>query len=286
MSGTISFNPAATTNIASSFAVDSRGFIQGMAMDDPTVRNLLKGGPLASTETIPMWPGVAIGTYIPAVGTEQLGSVVKRAVLNSGITGFSVGNQSANAIMTPGGTVPLLSVGQKVSFYDFGSNARIPLQIDPALVNQDGNITTTSFSWDFTMQRLTLESPAYAQQTPSAYTSYVSSTGVLSLTFTTAPGVQVGQYVEFAGFTGAQVGLNTSMAVLSTASAGTVLTFQAPIGLGSFTPANGFLVAGGGPLAIRKVEYIKGTGCKVIAYNPSTGAITWAESGACAIAVI
>ncbi len=286
MSGSVSFNPAMTNTIASSFAADSRGFVQGAMQDDPSVRQLLKGGPLASTETVPMWAGVAIGTYLPPVGQGHLGSVVKRAVLNSGITGFSVANMQGNAIMLPGGTVPLLYSGQKISFFDFGSNARIPLQIDPALVNQDGSITTTAFSWDFTEQRLTLASPAYAQQTPSAYTSYVSSTGVLSLTFATAPAVVVGQYVEFAGFTGSQVGLNTTMPVLTTASGGTVLTFQAPVGLGSFTPANGYLVAGGGTLGIRKVEFITGSGNKVINYNTATGAITWVESGAIAMCVL
>ena len=285
MSGSIQYNPALTTNISNSFSVDSRGFIQGTANDDPTVRNLLRGGPLASTETIPMWGGVAVSNYIPAELQGQLGPVVKRALTNANITGFSVFNQGGNAIIAPGGGVPLFYSGSKVPFYLIGSNARIPLQIDPALVNQDGNLINTQVSWDFTQQRIGVYSPAYAQQTPSAYTGYVSSTGVLSLTFTTAPGVAVGQYVTFAGFTGANIGLNTDMAVLSSASGGTVLTFQAPIGLGSLTLSAGYLVAGGGALNVR-IEQIKIGGCKVVTYNPSTGGISWTESGSVALALI
>lgn len=286
MSGTVSFNPMTTGNVVGSFSVDSRGFIQGTAMDDPTVRNLLMGGPLASTETIQMWGGVAIGTYIPAAGTEQNGSVVKRAVTNAGITGFSVFNQLGNAIITPGGSVPLLSTGQKVSYYLFGSNARVPLQIDPALVSQDGSLTTTQFSWDFNQQRITLYSPAYAQQTPSAYTSYTSATGALVLAFTTATGLVVGQYATLAGFTGANASLNGDWAVTASTGGGTSVTFQTVAGLGSLTLSAGYLVAGGGALGIRGIQAIKASGNKVVSYNSTTGAISWTESGAVALAVL
>lgn len=280
------YNPALTGNIQGSFAVQTRGFIQGALLENPTTYGQEYGGVLATAETIPMWGGVALYANIPAAGSEQLGQVVGRALTNSAIVGFSLYEHAGNAIMLPGNGVPLLYSGQKVSYAKFGSNQRVALQIDPALVSLDGSSVTTLFSWDFALQRLTAESPAYAQQTPSAYTSYVSSTGVLSLSFTTAPALVVGQYAAFGSFAGAQAGLNTSMPLLTTASAGTVLTFQAPIGLGTFTPANGVLLAGGGPLAIRSVDAIVGTGNKTITYAPVTGAISWNESGAIALVTL
>ena len=286
MVASVSFNPAATGNILGSFQAASRGFIQGTLNDDPVAINLLRGGPLAQTDTIPMWGGVAVGTNIPAVGSEQLGPTVFRALTNAQITGFSVFNQMPNALVLPNGGIPLAYSGQKISYLNIGSTARIPLQIDPALVNQDGSLTTTQFSWDFTNQRITLYSPAYNQQTPSAYTSYTSATGALVLAFTTATGLVVGEYATLAGFTGANAALNGTWAVTASSGGGTSVTFAAPAGLGALTLSAGYLVAGGGALPIRQVELIFATGCKTVSYTSSTGAISWNESGAIAVCLI
>ena len=77
----ISINPSLTTNAAGSFNVQSLGFIQGLARDDPAVRNELAGGYLDAAETVPMWGGVAIEELIAAV-TESRGPSIKRATTN------------------------------------------------------------------------------------------------------------------------------------------------------------------------------------------------------------
>lgn len=298
----ISFNPALTSNVIGSFAASTGGFIQGAAQDDPTVRNLLQGGLLASTETIAMWGGVAIGTYIPTPGTSILGQTlpdsfagpnVQRATTNAGITGFSVFNQTGNAVMAPGGGVPLLASGQKVSFYYTGSNARIPLQIDPALINQDGSLTSTQFSWDFVGQRLTSYQAAFAAASVQSAT-YTSATGVLAVTFASAPAgttPTVGTFFTITGMTtsaGSASAVNGDFALVSSGSSGTILNFNVVAGLGTITinSGTGTLAAGGGAVPIKQIQQIKGTGCKVVTYNPVTGAITWSESGACALALI
>ena len=74
----ISINPSLTTNAAGSFNVQSLGFIQGLALDDPAVRNELAGGYLDAAQTVPMWGGVAIEELIAAV-TESRGPSIKRA---------------------------------------------------------------------------------------------------------------------------------------------------------------------------------------------------------------
>lgn len=149
----ISINPSLTTNAAGSFNVQSLGFIQGLALDDPAVRNELAGGYLGAAETVPMWGGVAIEELIAAV-TESRGPSIKRATTNPLLTGFSVFNQNHAAINTPQSPVPLTPSGMLVNFYRLGSGARIPLKIDPALVTLEGEIITTQVSWDFANQQI------------------------------------------------------------------------------------------------------------------------------------
>ena len=61
----ISLNPLQVTSAPGTFGVQSEGYIQGVAMDDPAVRYALAGGVLATAETIPMWGGVGIFENVP-----------------------------------------------------------------------------------------------------------------------------------------------------------------------------------------------------------------------------
>ena len=56
----ISLNPMLTTNAAGLFSVMTSGFIQGAIMDDPVARFALATGYVGPSETLPMWPGIAI----------------------------------------------------------------------------------------------------------------------------------------------------------------------------------------------------------------------------------
>lgn len=150
------FNPNLTTNAVGSFSAQSIGYRQGDAMDDPAVRNALAGGTLASTETLPMWGGIAIGENIPAAGS-YLGAGIIRAANNAGIMGFSVFNQNGSMLTTPQSTCPVSLGGGHVNFYRLGSRARIAVQIDPTLAASLQNGTTASnvaVTWDFTNQKI------------------------------------------------------------------------------------------------------------------------------------
>ena len=149
----ISLNPSLTTTAAGSFNVQSLGYIQGIALDDPAVRNELAGGVLAVAESLPMWGGVGIREFTGDV-SESRGNSVRRATSNAELTGFSVFNQNHSAINTPQSPVPLVPGGMGVNFYRFGSGARIPLKIDPALVSLEGGLITQQVSWDFTNQMI------------------------------------------------------------------------------------------------------------------------------------
>lgn len=154
----INLNPYVTTNAPGTFGVFSDGLVQGTAMADPSTRFALAGGLLASTETLPMWGGVAIQENIPGatsvLNNQALGGNVLRAADYAHLTGFSVFDQNYSAVNTPQSPVPLVNNGGRVHFYRMGSGARIAVQIDPALVNLDGQIITSQVSWDFTNQKL------------------------------------------------------------------------------------------------------------------------------------
>lgn len=154
----IALSPYITTNNAGSFHTYSDGLIQGMAMPDPAARFALSGGILASTETSPMWGGLPIVESIPAAtsaqNTQSLGGSIARATAIAGITGFSVFDQNYAAPTTPQSPVPLVAGNGMVNFYRLGSGARIPVAIDPALVDLDGESILTQVAWDFTNNRL------------------------------------------------------------------------------------------------------------------------------------
>lgn len=155
MASNISFNPITTSNGYGGFFVSSDGYVQGVAMDDPAVRNALAGGVLASTETSPMWGGIAISEYLGATPSDRpLGPDIKRAANNAGITGFSVFNQAHGMINSPQSQAPSAGAGMSVNFFRLGSGARIALAIDPTLVSLNGGLITQQVSWDFTNQKI------------------------------------------------------------------------------------------------------------------------------------
>ena len=168
MSG-ITINPALTQNALGSFNVESVGFIQGQALDQPAIRNSLAGGILGPNETLPMWGGVGIsealssgiGTgTIPETGSSgTLGGTITRATnvtanTAASLTGFSVFDQNYSAVNSPESPVPLSAPSMQVNFYRLGSGARIAVAMAPGLVDLRGNIITQKVSWDFVNQQL------------------------------------------------------------------------------------------------------------------------------------
>jgi hypothetical protein len=166
MVANLTMNPILTTNAGGTFTVTFDGYMQGMAMDDPAMRNQLTGGLLAESETIPMFGGIPITESIPApvtVGTQTftmdpaLNTIVTRATTAANMTGISVFNQNHAALNTPQSQVPQSLSGMIVMLYRFGSLARIPLAADPALIATLAGIiiSPTALLWDATNQWIT-----------------------------------------------------------------------------------------------------------------------------------
>jgi hypothetical protein len=158
MSAQISLNPMQTTNAAGLFQTNSQGFTQGDAQDDPAVKFALCGGVLSTEAATPIWGGVPISELIPAAvtqpGTDLLGSTILQATEAADTTGICVFNQAFGGITTPQSNAPLFSPGMSVNYYRFGSGARIPLRIDPALVSLDGGLVTQQVEWDYTLNQI------------------------------------------------------------------------------------------------------------------------------------
>jgi hypothetical protein len=194
MSGTISFNPYATQTPSNTFLNPTQGYIQGLALDDPSSRMWLEGGQLASTETVTMWGGVPISIEINNLGTgsEGLGPVVKRSTTQGNTLGWSVFNQASSMVIAPGNNVPQAGTGNYVSYYRNATNARIPVYCDPALIaalSAGEFINAAALYWDVTNYRITLTTTGgnfalptstvlRSTNTNSKYVNYASSSSV------------------------------------------------------------------------------------------------------------
>ena len=297
MTANIAFNPNITTVSAGMFNTSSVGLVQGTAYPDPAIRYKLAGGVLSNNETLPMWGGVGLYTDVPGVSggpSTPLGTVVGRATSLSNLTAFSVFDQAYGMINTPQSPVPLAGSYMQVMYYRLGSGARIAVQANPALVSLQGELTTTQVSWDFVNQQLIpYVVAAYAAQAVTSAT-YTSSTGIIALTFGTAPfgaGIGAGAdgaLISVSGLAGTGVApLNGTWAVTGTASSGTVVSVQGPVGLGSLTitGSTGELAAGGGALNVQVLD-VQSTNCQTVVYNSATGFADWSFNGACALILI
>ena len=296
MGASISFNPVQTTNAAGSFSVQSDGFVQGIAMDDPAIRNELAGGVLAAAETLPMWGGVGIYEFIPAAGNNGvLGRTVGRATSIAStyaLAGFSVFNQAHGMISTPQSPVPLAGSGQSINFYRLGSGARIAVACDPGLVSLDGANTNQQVSWDFNNQLL----QAYDASTATfALTSFIDSYAanlhtisiVMAVAATNVQGV--GDWINLSGVTntgtGGTAAVNGNFQITQWTDnqhfqiqiAGAAALIQSG-NLGGSAVVN----SGIGALNVKTLLVLP-TGNKTVAYNASTGFATWNANGACAL---
>ena len=298
MVANISFNPLLTTNAAGSFNVDTAGYIQGTALNDPAVRNELAGGVLAASETIPMWGGVGIYEFIPSPGTNYvghpggpptaLGGNVGRALALTGahaLTGFSVFDQNFAANTTPQSPVPLIGSGGLVNFYRLGSNARIAVACDPLLAAQlDGGIINPQVSWDFTNQMLI---PYLGTLTISSGT-YNNTTGVVTLTMSAPITFSPGDSITVASLTGSNITTQNGTFTALAGTTGSTVVYNPGAALGATTITGGSLTVGGTAsqaLAVRVLD-INQTNSMTVAFDSVTGFATWSRTGPVAIILI
>lgn len=298
MVSTLAYNPVLTVNAPGSFNISSSGYIQGQALDSPSIRNQLAGGVLASTETLPAWGGVAISEIISGVSGQpvsNLGGQIKRATnvtsnTTGSITGFSVFDQDHAMIQSPTSPVPVALSGMLVNFYRIGSGARLAVACDPALAAalQGGQINQ-QVSWDYVGQRLIPYSAAYSNTTITGAVWANTSGGQTTFTVGTdlTASINAGDDINVSGVVstgGSGVGFNGAFVVVSVTSTTIVVTQALAASPGTYS-SGGTVLAGGGLLNVEVLDFNIGNSMTVN-YDTTTGFATWNRSGSCAVILI
>jgi hypothetical protein len=292
------FNPFIQNNATGSFNISANGLVQGTAFDDPATRYRMRGGYLASTETIPMWGGVGISENVPLANTGSPlppnatlgGKIIRASTLTAQaagqLTGFSVFDQNYSAVQSPQSPVPLVGSGATLNLYPLGSLARIAVACDPSLVSLDGGLITQLVSWDFTNQRLIPYSATYPQATVTNAVWASTSGGQTTFTVGTdlTSYIDAGDDIQISGVvsTGATTdGYNGSFTVVSINATTIVVTQTRAASPGTYA-SGGIVVAGGGALPCKVLRVSVGD-CMTVSYDSTTGFATWNRSGSCAV---
>ena len=157
------FNPYVITNVQDGFSVQSQGYWQGDLQDDPAVRFALSAGVVGSTQTDPIWGGVAISEVTAGSATYdavQGGAApsILSATVVSGISGFTVFNGSYSLPTTPQSPVPMANAGNSFNFIRLGTGARVVVACDSSIIALVGSANPQTIYWDVTNLCLTTTS--------------------------------------------------------------------------------------------------------------------------------
>jgi len=290
MASNISFNPVLTTVAAGTFTVQTDGFMQGVFLDDPAIRNELVQGILATTETLPMWGGIAIYENIPGVSggpADNLGSVIGRATSNAAIAGFSTFNQASNFITTPQSEAPSAGQSMSVPYFRLGSGARIAVQCDPGLAALEGATTSPQVSWDINNQVLQEYVASGATEAVTSMTWSATNGGQIAVVMTGASVFGLGDQVYVSGATNTGTGGASAVNgrfVINTWTDTTHFTLLAPAASGVIGTIGGTIVlnVGIGALAVKVLSLHLGNS-RTILYDPVQNFVHWQNGGNVAI---
>ena len=299
MVATVSFNPMLTSTALGTFNVQTDGYVQGMAQDSPNNRNDLVGGVLATTETKPMWGGVAVSEAIASStinatnSNPSLGGIITRATnvtanTAATITGFSVFDQAHGMISSPQSPVPLAGTGMTVNFYRLGSFARVVVACQPDLISLQTGVIVPQVSWDFTNSVLQPYDAATATQAVTSMTWSNTNGGQIAVVVTAASTIlAVGDVFTISGATNTgnfgNSAVNGSF-VVNTWTDSQHFTFLAPGTASNYgTIAGTILLNYGVGLLPVKVLDVQVGNSMTVSYNATTGFATWNRSGSCAL---
>ncbi|HGL5790586.1 TPA: hypothetical protein ACKFQQ_001035 [Klebsiella variicola] len=283
----LSLNPMATTNAAGSFGVQSDGFIQGVALDDPANRFNLASGTVAATETKPLWGGLPVAELLPGVNSSPRGSTIRRAVSLAELEGFTVFNQAHNGLTTPQSPVPLYASGMSVSFYRLGSNMRVPLKASAQVValGTAGASVKTPLAWDFVNNQVTTAAAAAFAGADIATTAVTYSNGVATVTTASAHGLTAGQYVKISGVAPAAYNGTVVVLTVPTATTFTYAPVSAPGGSATTQGTIGAVAQADITLPV-KIISIESGNSKTVSYDSATGFLTWNNTDSCALVLL
>jgi hypothetical protein len=161
----LTYNPAQVTVAANTFYDTSDGAIQGFFQDDPALRNELRSGLVAPSQSTPLWGGMGITVTGPATGVEaqSFKAMLSLASSQSNLLGFTVWNQAHAVILNPSVSNPVPQAGAgngtnpggAINFFLLGSGAQIWVQCSSTVAAAfKGVAWNTATYWDYTNQVL------------------------------------------------------------------------------------------------------------------------------------
>lgn len=283
----LSLNPIATTNALGSFGVQSDGFIQGVALDDPANRFNLAAGTVAATETRPLWGGLPVAELLPGTQSSPRGSTIRRAASLAELEGFTVFNQAHNGLTTPQSPVPLYASGMSVSYYRLGSNMRVPLKASTQVIalGASGASVKTPLAWDFVNNQITTAAAAAFAGADIATTAVAYANGVATATTASAHGLSAGQYVKISGVTPAAYNGNVVVLSVPNATSFTYIPATAPGGAATAQGNIGAVAQADIALPV-KILAIQTGNSKTVSYDSATGFLTWNNTDSCALVLL
>jgi hypothetical protein len=128
----VSFNPNLTTNISSGFVLDTDGYVQGFALDDPAMRFQWEGAQVGGSTVL--WGGLAVSLTLQGVDKNKQGSTIVPATSLTTINAWTIFNQSMNGIITPSSNVPQYAVGASLNIVRPGSLARLCVGVENLII--------------------------------------------------------------------------------------------------------------------------------------------------------
>lgn len=280
-------SPMTTTNAGGMFGVESQGYIQGVAMDDPANRFNLAQGTLAAGEALPMWGGVGIQESLPGIKSGPRGSVIRRATSLGNLEGFSVFNQAHNGLVTPQSPVPMYLTDMSVSYYRFGSNMRVPLKASAAVValGLAGASVKTPLAWDFVNSQLnTVADAAYAGADVDT-TAITYADGVVTATAANH-GLAVGKFITISDAVPAQYNGIYQVASVPSANTFTYVPATAPTASPATTQGVISAVDAADITLPVKLIRIQSGNCKTVVFDPVNGYLNWNENDSCALILL
>lgn len=283
----LSLNPMTTTNALGSFSVQSDGYIQGVALDDPANRFNLSSGTVVSTETKPLWGGLAIAELLPGNQSSPRGSNIRRAASVAELEGFTVFNQAHNGLTTPQSPVPQFASGMSVSYYRLGSNMRVPLKASAQVValGTSGASVRTPLAWNFVHDEVTTAAAAGYAGSDIDTTALAYASGAATATTASAHGLTAGQYVKISGAVPAAY--NGTVVVLSVPST-TTFTYApatAPSGVATTQGTIGAVDIADITLPV-KLLAVGTENAKTVSYDSTTGFLTWGHNDSIALVLL
>lgn len=194
-------SPYATTGISDGFVVSTDGYVQGLFLPDPANRYNLEGGYVASTQTQPLWGGLAVTLAVPAVGENAQGPALVAAASLAGINGWTLFDQSSAGPISATSNVPLYSAGMSLNFARPGSDLRICVAVESvsildSLIGAAPNvdlywdpvnlcITTTSTSnygpLPVQLEALSVTSKTVSYSSPNANWNYAGAAAIIRI---------------------------------------------------------------------------------------------------------